>query len=155
MYTLQEMEDYIEHNYQSSLKSAAETRVRETKNLASTFLFIEEAASLGLVLDTSSIWGKWRLLNPEFEVTKTEDWRIIHQLCGKLVQSRIEPASDDGRKQIVRVYLRPEDEKFKNITFHFLRKLSHHKTKAKDGNGKSRNCRLKRVTRTSLELVCE
>lgn len=149
--TIQDVEKYILSDYESRLRYATEALENNKKHIESSFLFMQEAQSLGLELDLSKIWGSWRMLNPEFAVNKTEDWRIIHQLVGKLEQYRVEPATEDARKPVVRVYLKPKDKKFNNITFTFLRKL--HVRKDKDG--KKPKCKLKRVTTSRLELVCD
>jgi len=143
-HSLPEMDKYIQEEHERRLKSAEQSLERDKKYLESSYLFMQEALSAGLSLDMSDLWGKWQLLQPTFPVKNPEDWRIIHQLVGKLRQSYVEPDTRDARTQTVKVHLVPEDSKFANITFTFIKKLP-----------KKGKCRLKRVNTSSLVMVCE
>lgn len=134
--TFEQMEkDFIEH--MEYTRKAMESR---KQRLEKTVIFVQEAAGSGLMLPTC-----YDMSNPVWDLNmdNKDDWRIIHDIVGELENYGVEPATEDLRKRLVYVTLRPVTEDFKHLRFRYQRKLK-----------KDDKCKLVRQKSTYVSMVC-
>jgi hypothetical protein len=129
----------IDENYETELKAAETARERRKKQVEATFFFVTEGKKLHF--DEPENW--WDAVSPHYEITDPKKFRIVHQIVGTLERSSMEPADQDRRKRLVRVYLKPKNPDFHHITFSFVKRLP-----------RGTKCDFKKVVETRTVMVC-
>lgn len=134
---------YLQNREEETRKSFERTIVNERKRVDNNLLGYQLLDGEGFIYGEINNWNLQ--YGDTYEIANPMDWTRIHRALGKLEPYAKEPAGD-GRSRMLRITLKPADERFNNFKFTYLKKLA---------KGERSKCRIKTVVRKEQIIVCE
>lgn len=135
----------IKKRFEQDKKNLEQTHKERLSRVDAFYCFLQEALSMGFVPDFSEFDVKnWATVG--IDIKNLKDFSKVHALVGTLEQQNIQPLKDDGRCRDVEVTLKPKNEEhpYGFLRFKFRKKLP-----------RQSKCKVKKVTRTYYNVVCE